>query len=211
MPQTDSLDKIVGTYFAAFTMISFSYKNKTYEPKQLRVSPLIARGLICPPSCAGCCPKFSLDYLPFEDLPYKIPLREVIINGRSFIIHSDMQNPGWHCKNVIQKTGRCRIHGKQPFSCDFEIVRMKHFNEIGSPNQVLTAPFGRAWALLRIDGERGALCEIVPVDHTQAIEAARKFKRLAKWMEFFAIPHKVDPVVAYLEKHQYETNQPIII
>lgn len=218
MAQNDSLDKVIPTYFGAFNTAPFEYGGKVYEPRPLRVSPLLARGLGCPPGCAGCCPRFSLDWLPFEDMPRDdIPKRTVMVNKKLYIVHSDMQKPGWHCKNVIHTegtamNGRCGIHGKQPFSCDFEIIRLKHFNALGGdPNQILTAPFGRAWAMLRVDGERGALCEVTEETRLNAFEAARKLRRLAGWMEYFEVPHKVGAVVEYLENGGWILNAPLIV
>jgi hypothetical protein len=211
MAQNDSMDKIIPTYFSGFTTLPFVYKGKEYLPRPLRVSPSLARGLGCPPMCAGCCPRFSLDYLPFEDKPYDLTERKVVVNGKPFVVHSDLQDAGWHCKNVIKETGRCGIHGKQPFSCDFEIIRMKHFNSIGAPNQLLTAPFGRAWQLLRVDDVRGALCEVTPISDENAQEAARKLSRLKEWMTYFELPNKVAPVIDWLEQGEYHSNRPLII
>jgi Fe-S-cluster containining protein len=208
---SDSVDKIVTTYFAGFTLYPFVYKRKEYLPKPLRVSPSLARGLECPPMCAGCCPRFSLDYLPFEDAPYELQERQVVVNGKEFTVLSDIQEPGWHCKNVIKETGRCGIHGKQPFSCDFEIIRMKHFNQLSTPNQILTAPFGRAWQLLRVDDGRGALCGVTPISKENAIEAARKLKRCHEWMQYFELPSKLQSIVNWLENEEYLNNEPLII
>lgn len=207
----DSLDKVIGSYFSVVNAAPFTYKRKTYDPRPLRVSPALARGLICPPQCAGCCPRFSLDYLPFEDVPYALPSRQIVVNGKEFAVLSDLQEPGWHCKNVDMITGRCVVHGKQPFSCDFEIVRTKHFTSANISNQLLTAPFGRAWALKRVDDERGALCEITPVSYQNAQEAARKLRRLARWMEYFEVPHRIDPITLWLERGDYQSGKPLLI
>jgi hypothetical protein len=64
----DTMDKIVH-YFYGLTTKSFIYKGRKYDPKPLYISPLLLRGYTCPDHCAGCCLKFSLDYLPFEQTP----------------------------------------------------------------------------------------------------------------------------------------------
>jgi Fe-S-cluster containining protein len=213
MAQNDSLDKVIPTYFGAFATVPFVWKNKEYRPRTLRVSPHLARGLSCPPMCGGCCPKFSLDYLPFEDKPYDLVEREVTILGKTFSVFSDTQKGNYtsRCKNVRLDDGRCSIHGKQPFSCDFEIIRVKHFNDLTMPNQVLTAPYGRGWQLFRVDNKMGALCGIEDATQENANEAARKLRRLKGWMEYFEIPHKCDRAIAYLENGEWKNNQPIFI
>lgn len=212
MAQNDSVDKIIGTYFRVFCDEAFTYKGKRYEPKQVRVGPTLARGLTCNPNCAGCCPRFSLDYIPGEELPYEMPTRDVFVNGIGYMVYSDKQSPGWHCKHVkFDDHGFCGIHGKHPFSCDFEIIRAKIFMAESATNQVLTAPFGRAWQLLRVDGVRGALCEVNPANQEYANEAARKLQRLAMWMEYFEVPHKIEPVVKYLTEGQWAGGAQIVL
>jgi hypothetical protein len=69
VPLRDSVDKIMTAYVAAVCAEPFTYKRKHYPVKKLVVSPLILRGFTCPPMCGGCCPTFSLDYLPDERTP----------------------------------------------------------------------------------------------------------------------------------------------
>ena len=74
--QTDSVDKIIETYFALVTTQSFSYKGKTYQPRELKVSPGLFDVYQCPAGCGGCCQwSFSLDYLPEETHPYRLKAR----------------------------------------------------------------------------------------------------------------------------------------
>jgi hypothetical protein len=66
MPCTDSVDKIVTVYLASVCKKQIHYKGRIYTPKPLTVSPLIFRGFTCPANCGGCCPRFTLDYLPSD-------------------------------------------------------------------------------------------------------------------------------------------------
>jgi hypothetical protein len=66
MPYTDSVDKIVTVYLASVCKKQIHYKGRIYTPKPLTVSPLIFRGFTCPANCGGCCPRFTLDYLPSD-------------------------------------------------------------------------------------------------------------------------------------------------
>jgi len=114
MAERDTLNKVIGTYFAMVTAETFTFRGKTYHPKALRVSPGVFRGFTCPAGCAGCCPRFSLDYLPTERRP-QFDLghieREVEFNGKTFTIVSDMQEDhnSVKCLNVYWDDWRCGI------------------------------------------------------------------------------------------------------
>src|SRR5271155_2717133 len=92
MPFTDSIDKVVSVYFRAVTKVNFQYKEVIYEPRDLTVSPLLLRGYTCPVGCGGCCPRFSLDFLPSEERPDYINTKRLIpFDGKMIEIYSDMQ------------------------------------------------------------------------------------------------------------------------
>lgn len=199
MAQIDSVDKIVGSYFTAITSVPFFYKGVRWSPKLLVVSPTLVRGFTCPAQCAGCCPRFSLDYLPNgEERPAGTKPREVRFDGRKILLMSDTQqdHKNHHCRNV-QSDGRCRIHGRQPFSCDFELIRIIHSKEQATMTQRL---FGRGWQMLRVDGTRGALCEMTePTDETIS-DVIRKLKRLRQWAQHFGLKTRVDSVIDWCIK-----------
>lgn len=92
-----------------------------------------------------------------------------------------------HCTHVNMKNGRCTIHGKQPFSCDFELIRTAIFSDPRTPNVLGQRLFGRGWCMLRVDSERGALCEMIqPCEETRK-DAVRKLKRLQEWCLHFGV------------------------
>jgi Fe-S-cluster containining protein len=202
----DSMDKVVTVYMACITAEPFEYQGKTYEPKPLQVSPLIFRGFTCPARCGGCCPRFSLDYLPHETLPDGADLaeRSVTINGREVRLLSDMQtdHDNHHCRNLNMENGRCGIHGRQPFSCDFELIRfIEHAKTPQSEARARLSQqlYGRGWAMLRVDGKRGALCEMTDADgHTKA-EVLRKLRRLQEWSRHFGIRTKLAKIIEWAE------------
>jgi hypothetical protein len=198
MPHRDSLDKVIQTYFACVTAEAFNYKGVVYHPRELRVSPSIFRGFTCPPMCGGCCPRFSLDYLPEEEKPdMPLTMREVAFNGSTVYIYSDLQEvPAIFCKN-LQKDGRCGIHGRQPFSCDFELIRFLEFKEEGHANHLTQKLFGRGWAMRRVDDQRGALCEMTPITDETVAEVVRKLGRLNQWAEHFGISTKVPTILEW--------------
>lgn len=207
MALVDSLDKVIGTYFRCVAAEPFTYRGKEYLPKALRVSPLIFRGFTCPARCAGCCPRFSLDYLPDEPKPDSLTLEErfVTVNGRAVPIWSDLQkdHSDYHCRNVIREEGellgRCGVHGRQPFSCDFELIRFLEFADDDAPNHLTQKLFGRGWAMRRVTGERGALCTMTPADAETKADVVRKLRRLKQWIEHFGIAHHVDRIIEWAE------------
>ncbi len=218
MPHRDSIDKIVTSYFACVTAEEFTYKDQTFVPKVLKVSPYLFRGFTCPAHCAACCPRFSLDFLPEskEKHPYELERRIVRFNGYKIPIYSDTQedHDNHHCRNVRKSDGRCGIHGVHPFSCDFELIRFMCFAddeaklaagfaglEVASKPNVLTQKlYGRGHAMLRIDHKtRGTLCEMTPPNPDTVADVIRKLKRLKTWCEHFKLKHKVDTIIAWAE------------
>lgn len=111
MALRDSIDKIVESYFAVVTDEDFEYKGKLYRRKPLTVSRDIFRGFSCPSHCGGCCPRFSLDYLPSDDRPYGMPTRVILFNNKSIQIYSDMQedHQNYHCRNLNMEYGRWSV------------------------------------------------------------------------------------------------------
>lgn len=187
----DSLDKIIHTYVAGVTREPFTYKKHLFTPKPLSVSPLIFRDYTCPPGCAGCCPRFSLVYLPFEAHPYPLQKKVVQINNLPVTLYEDRQEDitRYHCRNVMED-GRCSVHGKQPFSCDFELLRFIHFKD---KSLLMTKLFGRGWNLLKIDGTRGALCEIVEMSEDGKADIYRKLSRLQDWCTHLGVKNTYIP------------------
>lgn len=189
MALRDSLDKIIFSYFSAVTNQEFTYKGKTVEPKTLKVSSLLLRGFTCPPNCGACCPRFTLDYLPNEPHPYELKKRMVEFNNQLIPIYSDMQKDDndHFCGNLNKENGRCGIHGKQPFSCDFELIRFLNSTDDTRPDYVTQKLFGRKWAMLNVRGTRGTSCEMTAPDTDTIQEVRRKMGRLEQWCFHFGL------------------------
>lgn len=198
MPLVDSVDKIVISYFRSVTEVSFSYKGKIYNPIPLTVSPLILRGFTCPEMCGGCCPRFSLDYLPSEKRPpYIETLRNILFNEENISIYSDLQDDhkDHFCRNLDKDNGRCNIYSERPFSCDFELIRFFVSEDKSRVSQQL---FGRGWQFLRIDSERGARCTMTPPTEDTIQETIRKLNRLEQWASYFRIITKVPRIIDWI-------------
>lgn len=206
------MDKIVTTYFAAVCSEAFTYKDTKYEPKPLHVSSNLLRGYTCPPGCGGCCPTFSLDYLPTEKHPYDLLTRSVQISGTTIPLYSDEQlsNQDSRCHNLDKATGRCGIHGAHPFSCDFELIRVIHRKEFATLTTML---FTRGWAMKLTKGGRGSLCDILPCNTETAMDVKRKLERLQEWALYFGVETKLLRVFEWIDDNleHPEDAPPIII
>lgn len=207
MPKRDSVDKVVTSYFACLTREPFTYKGVDYTPKPLHVSPLLLRGFTCPPGCGGCCPRFSLDYIPSEERPTNTVKRIVEFNGHDLPLYSDLQedHDDHHCRNLNKENGRCGIYLVRPFSCDFELIRCLHFADDSHPNTITQKLFGRGHAMLRIDDKRGALCTMTPVDPKTIADVIRKLRRFEQWSAHFRLKTWAPEIIKIVEAGRLHT------
>jgi hypothetical protein len=185
----DTIHKIVLGYFAPLATRPFTYAGHTVNPEPLTTSDQLLRGFTCPAGCGGCCPTFTLDYLPDEPHPYPLTERTVDFDGHEVTLFSDVQadNRGPRCHNLLPDDGRCGIHGKQPFACDFELIRFTHLDK-GRGWVVGERLFSRGWHMKRTDGGQGAKCTITPATVERALDVARRLDRLTAWADYFGLP-----------------------
>lgn len=199
MPQLDSIDRLVAVHFSAIASEPFEYKEKHYDPLPLFVSPLLFRGFTCPAHCGACCIRVSLDYLPVhKSFNPDTTERMVEFNGHKISVWSDMQadRDERMCRN-LKDDGRCAIHGKHPFACDFEFVRFTHYKDKSVLAQRL---FGRGWALLRVDGKtKGSMCAITPPNPHTISEVVRKLVALKAWADHFRLATHLPTILQWIE------------
>ncbi len=196
----DSVEKIITSYFAGVTLEPFTYKNKEYFPKSLVLTRNLLRGYSCN-NCGGCCGiKFSLDYLPSDSTPKGVKGRIINFNGRDIKILSDMQenNDTKRCQYNSMETGYCTVHTMRPFSCDFELTRFTLSALEHKCNYASVRLYGRGWNLTRIDGQKGAKCEIRPMSAHDKKDLIRKFLRLQTWCEYFGIKNKCKQIIEFI-------------
>jgi len=195
----NSLDKVVFSYLAAVTKCDFKYSEKTVIAKPLIVSPLIFRGFRCPENCGGCCPRFSLEYLPSELRPERKEFVDykVQVDEKDFIMYHDPQDDhlDHHCRYLNKITGRCDIYSRRPFHCDFELLRVYTGKR---SNRLTTQMFGRGWQFLRIDNLRGALCKITQSTSESQNEVVRKLKRLKEWSDHFQLDTWLPEIISWV-------------
>lgn len=193
----DTIDKIVTAYFAPITKRAFTYKNKLYPAKILRVSPLLMRGFTCPANCGGCCIKVSLDYLPEETArPNNVVERTIEFDGRQVAIWSDQQtdNPNKHCQ-YLDDIGRCKIYELRPFVCDFELIR---FLQSAEKSNLIQKLHGRGWRFERVDGGKGGLCKMTPPSRETVDEVIRKLSRLEEWTDHFGVETWIGEIIQWM-------------
>lgn len=198
--RADSIDKVVMAYFAAVAAEPFVYKGVYYPVRKVVVNPNLLRGYVCPPGCGACCYNFTLDYLPDEPHPYPLKRREVLFDGRRVELFTDTQegNVGKNCHNLLPDTIRCGIHGKQPFACDFELIKSIVTADVRLPIRVTTQLFSRKWGMTRVgDGQKGALCYLTPPSPETQADILRKLHRLERWCDHFGLKHRVRYIIEW--------------
>lgn len=198
--QSDSIDKIITRYFATVARESFTFNGKTVEPKILKVSPLLLRDYTCPPSCGGCCFRFTLDYLPSEERPKDCVERFVEFNHKKVKIFSDAQedNKGNRCRYLLPD-GRCGTYLRRPFTCDFELIRTLQNDDPAGASILTQKLFGRGWSYARTDGGKGAKCEMLGISEKSIAEVVRKLGRLKNWTDHFGLDTWIPDIIEIIQ------------
>ena len=127
------------------------------------------------------------------------------MNGKEKVIHTFSnkipQVDKWgvtRCSKLDLPTGNCNIHGKHPFSCDFEILRVVAQENIRYLNNRF---FGRGWSYTKVvDGTKGAACELYPATEEGREETIRKLKRLQEWTDYFELETHLPKVIDWLQE-----------
>ncbi len=161
------------------------------------VSPLLLRGHTCPASCGACCGSFTLDYLPTEQSAPSATLRVIEVDGRSVPVFSDRQSDvddRW-CRHLERASGRCRIYERRPFACDFELIRLLCYDD---KVVLIQKQYGRAWAMMRLDGARGAACDMLAPDRRTIAEVIRKLTRLDEWAAHFGVSTCLPQIIEWV-------------
>lgn len=201
----ETLTKIVEVYFAAVTREPFFFRGKLYHPQPLTVYPTVRRGWTCPAGCGACCLRFTLEWIPTEPHPATAIPEWVEFNQHRFLLYRDHQqgNPGPFCRNLDRSTGRCGIYQERPLSCDFELTRFLHFQN--GTARLTTKQYGRAWNMTRIDGDKGAMCEILPTDPEWNADLVRRLGRLKAWTDHFGLETKIPEAIDYVLSESAES------
>lgn len=136
--------------------------------------------------------------MPSDD---RIVPRTVTLSGKTFVILSDLQEDfdDKHCRHRRPVDGRCEIHfdGK-PMAAEFELIRFLVF-EPPRANTLTTKLFGRGWSYERVDGGRGALCEITDRSDETVASVKHNLGRLKQWADHFELEHVLDEVLEWID------------
>lgn len=219
MVNGDSFDRIV-SYFHAMARVEFEYRNKTYTPYDaLRISPRAFLDYTCPPSCGACCMTCSLvwDTPPQDDRIPEVEAVEYAITtaayGRvvsTFFVDDQADNRDHKCR-YLYKThedpdmiGRCGIYRSRPLPCAFELFKFIHRVDGSRVDARVQLP-GRSWALTRVDGNKGGLCELQPHTAAAVENYLTHLRKLSTWMDAFGIQHDALKIINYLETGPHDT------
>jgi len=189
----DFLEKLFAAFFPAVSTEPITYNGYTAQVKPVIVSPDIFRGFTCPEQCGACCRRGTLDYLPFEDRPLdQAPFhqeRYVEVNGKKFKIISDLQtdHSNLFCRHLDSNT-RCLIYQNRPFACDFPLFQTKEYDTY---RWFGCTKFGRHKKWLRVDGQRGTKCDLLPITQESLQDARRRLGRLQQWIDYFGINNRM--------------------
>lgn len=201
---------------------------KTFYPpeKGLRLSPLFWRHYGCHLNCAGCCRAFTLNWLPDEwnktvrEYPHVKEmgtLETFSVNGVEanlvtiyqtdpLVLHDRL-----FCTFINPENGACGIHRESPFSCKIEMVKFERAKGTG---HILKTKFGRGWAMMKVHGEKGAICTIdeYAVDYLAPEAEDQLFrsdipalKKMLSWAEHWEIPTYLPELLALIDR-KYRQN-----
>lgn len=207
--RVSTIYKIASTYMKAFALEDFVLDGeKIPVPSEVVISPLLWRGYTCPAMCGGCCFKFSLLWIPDEGQPNDNVFRaekHYLFNGKRIKFYEDDQanNEDKYCKHLQKEDGRCGIHGKHPFACDFELIKILH--KKNDRTWVGTKLFGRGHAYKAVDGVKGAKCTITPTDDASISDVLRKLNRLKQWMDYCGIDNTLAQVISHGQSSDWNT------
>jgi hypothetical protein len=157
-----------------------------------------------------------LDWLPFEDHSEATIERNISINGKEYLVYTspapkknlDRWGVG-RCSKLDEYTGFCKIHGRHPFSCDFETIRILRYK---THSWLGNRIFGRWWAYTRApSGEKRSLCEYHPATEESRQESIRKLKRLKMWVDYFELDTHLDAVIGWAQNIPLNHNKPLLL
>lgn len=123
MYNRDSIDKIEGYL-------------KELDKDYLEVLPSFFQHYACPANCGGCCLNFTKDFLPkeFNKFQKYYPVEASKFHerkkcGLTVFTYAQEEDTLW-CD--FFKKGKCSIHKLNPFSCSFELNKIRQEKSYGS-------------------------------------------------------------------------------
>jgi len=190
---------------------------KSSNLDKLILSKLFFRDYTCPANCGACCPKFSLDYFEgprwdkFKEIyPDKVEnFEKRIVNGVTVYSDKQKDNDKHHCKHLNMEDGRCGIHESNPFTCEFELMRFVTRQSEGK-SLLINKLFGRGWNLTRIDGGKGARCEMLDFNYDKLLKDIALLEELNNIAEKWSMDTQLPKVIKYLKDNLSQFKQGIL-
>lgn len=131
---------------------------------------------------------------------------EFTVNGTTVKGFEDSQadHSERFCRH-LDESGRCGIYEYRPLPCKFELFKFIHFPSKDKAIARVQLP-GRGWALTRVDGKKGAKCEILPYSKDATRGHVEDLRLIRGWMHVFKIQHDVTELIQYMETgpHDYD-------
>lgn len=87
------------------------------------------------------------------------------------------------------------VYNERPMACDFELIRFLVYED---KVLLIQKQYGRAWAMERLDHDKGALCEMLAPNPSTVAEVVRKLRRLQEWAGHFQISTRIDPIIEWI-------------
>lgn len=168
------------------------------------------RGFSCPANCGACCKSVSLDF--FEDtdrwrrfvelFPEKSKLFETYDKGECTekVMSFSNESKDGYCNFLDRENGRCTVHEAAPLPC--RIAPVKFIDKRVSSNKVYlnASAYGRAWAFTRLDGTKGAACEVTGFDYNKYLNDVEMLKELRIYAIKLKKPTKLKYIIEFLEE-----------
>lgn len=197
MNNQDSFSRIV-TYFKALASEDFVWNNQIIKHYDcLKLSPLAFRSYSCPSHCGACCMKCSLVW-DEKVIDSSIPITYTINNTeKTFYVDFQKEHNESKCRHLNLTDGLCKLYLKRPLPCRLELFKFIHYTSKNEAHARVQLP-GRRWALTRVDGEQGGICEIRNYDPKLTQSHIYDLKILQQWMSEFKITNRCDVVIEYL-------------
>lgn len=180
-----------------------SYLKKSRHSKFV-LSRLFFRDYTCPSGCGGCCQKFSLDYFEGErwelfkkTYPHLVSSFEKrTVQGATVFTDWQKENESHYCKHLDLSNGRCKIHDASPFTCEFELIKFLGSEKSGT--RLIKRLYGRGWNLTRVDGQKGALCEMIPFNPSKIERDLHLLRELSGYARRIGIRTKLPLVCNFI-------------
>jgi len=158
---------------------------------EIAVSPTFFRDYTCPANCGGCCKNYTLDYFEGErwelfkktypHLIDKFPPR--IVDGVTVYTNFNKSKQiDSYCEFLSEEDGRCGIHESNPFTCEFELNKLSVRDK---KTYLQNKLFGRGWGMTRVDGTKGAMCEMIPFNLKKYLRDVKLLEELVVIMKKF--------------------------